>query len=202
MLIPWTLLTCVTTALVYIGCEWQPLEAKHTQMSLMPSCTTRASHWSFSIVYTVYQDLHSWNVLQSSCIDSVIHTSAQDPFNFVSISFTWARCDRQMRSNPWRLLNWVTMSGPKVKDTPLSFSPHPWMSLSGSDQRRSHRRPGRREVSFTFERKMVRANQYCVFSRSAMLRACQITLDSVTKSQCSPNNKLMHESYTISVSLY
>ena len=145
--------------------------------------------------------LHSWNVLQSSCVDSVIHTSAQDPFNFVSISFTWARCDRQMRSNPWRLLNWVTMSGPKVKDTPLSFSPHPWTSLSGSDQRRSQRRPGRQEVSFTLERKMVCANQYCVFSRSAVLRECHNALDSVTKSKCPHINKLMDESHTISVSL-
>ena len=35
----------------------------------------------------------------------------------------------------------MTTSEPKVKDTPLSFSPHPWISLSGSDHRRSQRRP-------------------------------------------------------------
>jgi hypothetical protein len=34
-----------------------------------------------------------------------------------------------------------TTSGPKVKLTPLSFSLHPVMSLSGSDHRRSQRRP-------------------------------------------------------------
>jgi hypothetical protein len=34
-----------------------------------------------------------------------------------------------------------TTSGPNVKLTPLSFSLHPVISLSGSDQRRSQRRP-------------------------------------------------------------
>merc|ERR1712012_843121 len=35
---------------------------------------------------------------------------------------------------------WAT-SAPKVNDTPRSFSPHPMVSLSGSDQRRSQSRP-------------------------------------------------------------
>ena len=34
-----------------------------------------------------------------------------------------------------------TTSGPKVKETPLSFSDHPVMSLSGSDHSRSQRSP-------------------------------------------------------------
>ena len=39
---------------------------------------------------------------------------------------------------------------PTVNDTPRSFSLHPEISLSGSDQSRSHRRPARgegREIS-------------------------------------------------------
>lgn len=37
------------------------------------------------------------------------------------------------------------MSGPNVNETPLSFSPQPWTSLSGSDHRRSQRRPEERK---------------------------------------------------------
>ena len=37
--------------------------------------------------------------------------------------------------------NLETISGPKVNETPLSFSPHPITSLSGSDQSKSHRSP-------------------------------------------------------------
>ena len=50
----------------------------------------------------------------------------------------WAR---QMRSKSCLCRNFVTISGPKVKDTPRSFSPHPITSLSGSDHRRSHNKP-------------------------------------------------------------
>ena len=39
--------------------------------------------------------------------------------------------------------NLETTSGPKVKDTPRSFSDHPVISLSGSDHSRSHNSPGR-----------------------------------------------------------
>ena len=35
-----------------------------------------------------------------------------------------------------------TTSGPNVNDTPLSFSDHPVMSLSGSDHSRSQSKPG------------------------------------------------------------
>ena len=58
---------------------------------------------------------------------------------------TW--CARQMRSRSCRLRNLETTSAPKVKETPRSFSPQPWTSLSGSDQRRSHRRPGKENKS-------------------------------------------------------
>ena len=37
--------------------------------------------------------------------------------------------------------NFETTSAPKVKDTPLSFSPQPSVSPSGSAHSRSHRRP-------------------------------------------------------------
>jgi hypothetical protein len=37
--------------------------------------------------------------------------------------------------------NSVTLSAPKVKETPRSLSPHPELSRSGSDHRRSQRRP-------------------------------------------------------------
>lgn len=54
-------------------------------------------------------------------------------------SVTW--CARQMRSRSWRLRNLLTTSAPKVKETPRSFSPQPWTSLSGSDHSRSHSKP-------------------------------------------------------------
>jgi hypothetical protein len=46
----------------------------------------------------------------------------------------------------------ATTSGPKVKETPRSFSPQPTMSLSGSDHSRSQRRP----VSGTSVGRMMR----------------------------------------------
>ena len=55
-----------------------------------------------------------------------------------------------MRSRSWRFRNLLTTSAPKVKETPRSFSPQPWTSLSGSDHSRSHSRPAEvetREVS-------------------------------------------------------
>lgn len=55
------------------------------------------------------------------------------------LQLTW--CARQMRSKSCLFKNLVTMSEPKVKETPRSLSPQPCMSLSGSDQRRSQRRP-------------------------------------------------------------
>ncbi len=52
---------------------------------------------------------------------------------------TW--CALQMRSKScfWRKSE--TMSAPKVKDTPRSFSPQPVTSLSGSAHSRSHNNP-------------------------------------------------------------
>ena len=46
-----------------------------------------------------------------------------------------------MRSMSCLAKNLETISGPKVKDTPLSFSPQPFVSLSGSDHNRSQSKP-------------------------------------------------------------
>ncbi len=54
---------------------------------------------------------------------------------------TW--CALQIRSRSWRLRNLLTTSAPKVNETPRSFSPHPWTSLSGSDHSKSHSNPVR-----------------------------------------------------------
>ena len=54
-------------------------------------------------------------------------------------------CALQMRSRSCRFKNLETTSAPKVKETPRSFSPQPWTSLSGSDHRRSHNRPGNKK---------------------------------------------------------
>jgi len=52
---------------------------------------------------------------------------------------TW--CARQIRSISCFCKKRDTTSGPNVNDTPLSFSDHPVISLSGSDHSKSHSRP-------------------------------------------------------------
>ena len=52
---------------------------------------------------------------------------------------TWWALHIRSKSCLWR--NFATTSAPNVKDTPLSFSPQPKTSLSGSDHKRSQRRP-------------------------------------------------------------
>ncbi len=52
---------------------------------------------------------------------------------------TW--CALQIRSRSWRLRNLLTTSAPKVNETPRSFSPHPWTSLSGSDHQQITQQP-------------------------------------------------------------
>lgn len=59
-------------------------------------------------------------------------------FKCVRVVTWWAR---QIRSRSCLCRNLATTSEPKVKDTPLSFSPQPKTSLSGSDQSKSHSRP-------------------------------------------------------------
>ena len=55
------------------------------------------------------------------------------------INLTWWAL--QIRSKSCLARNLETISGPNVNDTPLSFSPHPWTSLSGSDHSKSHSNP-------------------------------------------------------------
>ena len=50
-----------------------------------------------------------------------------------------------MRSRSCFARNFETISDPKVKETPRSFSPQPIVSLSGSDQSRSHNNPEKEE---------------------------------------------------------
>lgn len=52
---------------------------------------------------------------------------------------TW--CARQMRSMSCFARYLETISGPNVNETPLSFSPQPITSLSGSDHSKSQSRP-------------------------------------------------------------
>ena len=47
----------------------------------------------------------------------------------------------QSKQCTYLLKNCATTSSPNVNETPLSFSPHPTMSLSGSAHSKSHRRP-------------------------------------------------------------
>ena len=46
-----------------------------------------------------------------------------------------------IRSKSCLFKNLLTTSPPNVNDTPLSFSPHPCTSLSGSDHNKSHNKP-------------------------------------------------------------
>ena len=61
--------------------------------------------------------------------------------------FTWWA--RHMRSRSCRFKNLLTTSAPNVNETPRSFSPQPWTSLSGSDHKRSHRRPTKVHTTHT-----------------------------------------------------
>ena len=70
----------------------------------------------------------------------------------------------QIRSRSCLLRNFETTSAPKVKDTPRSFSPQPWTSLSGSDQSKSQRSPENEEY---IDRLMRRRQSCIVQSRKA-----------------------------------
>lgn len=73
--------------------------------------------------------------------------------SLTSIVLTW--CARHIKSRSCRLRNFATTSGPKVNETPRSFSPHPCTSLSGSDHRRSHSRPTINETFSPFYTKTL-----------------------------------------------
>jgi len=73
-----------------------------------------------------------YNTQQLQASHSVPHKS------FIHTVTWWAR---HIRSRSCRFKNLLTTSAPKVKETPRSFSPQPWTSLSGSDHNRSHSKP-------------------------------------------------------------
>lgn len=66
----------------------------------------------------------------------------------IIILFTW--CARHMRSKSCLFKNFATTSVPKVNETPLSFSPQPVTSLSGSDHNKSHNKPTKNYRSFIY----------------------------------------------------
>lgn len=59
----------------------------------------------------------------------------------ISCFLTWWA--RQIKSRSCLFKNLLTTSAPNVNETPLSFSPQPCTSLSGSDHSRSHSKPDR-----------------------------------------------------------
>lgn len=74
-------------------------------------------------------------------VNTVLYGYAQSQFYLywqVTVITWWAR---QIRSRSCLCRNLATTSEPKVNETPLSFSPQPKTSLSGSDQSKSHSRP-------------------------------------------------------------
>ena len=104
-----------------------------------------SSIWQdFFIIKKIRQTLFTFNLsfcyvtLMNFCLHTLPTQSTELFFLFDEI-FTW--CARQMRSKSCRFRNFETTSAPNVKETPRSFSPQPCTSLSGSDQRRSHKRP-------------------------------------------------------------
>ena len=68
----------------------------------------------------------------------IVQLSAVNMYSVIPNLTWWAL---HMRSKSWRFKNLLTTSAPNVKETPLSFSPQPFVSLSGSDQSKSQRRP-------------------------------------------------------------
>ncbi len=82
------------------------------------------------------------NYISDTCHSAMFFMEAKGDQWWVrgrKIKCTW--CALQMRSKScfWRKSE--TMSAPKVKDTPRSFSPQPVTSLSGSAHSRSHNNP-------------------------------------------------------------
>ena len=69
---------------------------------------------------------------------STTHRAGQIAIRSQPILTWWAR---QIKSRSCRLRNLLTTSAPNVNETPRSFSPHPWTSLSGSDHSKSHSKP-------------------------------------------------------------
>ena len=67
-------------------------------------------------------------------------------FRILYLGHTW--CARQIKSKSCRFKNFETTSAPNVNETPRSFSPQPWTSLSGSDHNKSQSRPENIRIYF------------------------------------------------------
>lgn len=116
-------------------------------------------HWEYPMVTAIKKCLaNPYNILPKRDIKVSISlysmwcpvlccASSSQPLYWYILSYTVCVCGvttwwaRQIRSRSCLCRNLATTSEPNVNDTPLSFSPQPRTSLSGSDQSKSHSRP-------------------------------------------------------------
>ena len=109
-----------------------------------------ASHWQ---TLSHIEQNEMWNVIEMVAWKKISRNDSWTGFLICHNKFTkftiffatywllptwWAL---HIRSKPCLFKNLLTTSPPNVNDTPLSFSPHPCTSLSGSDHNKSHNKP-------------------------------------------------------------
>ena len=110
-----------------------------------------------------------------------------------SSKFTW--CALQMRSRSCRFKNLETTSAPKVKETPRSFSPQPWTSLSGSDHRRSHNRPGNKKNSWKYNNEKSLGGIKCISSTTPTMMIMMWYFDIAIFVMCPRTNQMIAACY-------
>jgi hypothetical protein len=109
-----------------------------------------ASHWQ---TLSHIEQNEMWNVIEMVAWKKISRNDSWTGFLICHNKFTkftiffatywllptwWAL---HIRSKSCLFKNLLTTSPPNVNDTPLSFSPHPCTSLSGSDHNKSHNKP-------------------------------------------------------------
>ena len=109
-----------------------------------------ASHWQ---TLSHIEQNEMWNVIEMVAWNKISRNDSWTGFLICHNKFTkftiffatywllptwWAL---HIRSKSCLFKNLLTTSPPNVNDTPLSFSPHPCTSLSGSDHNKSHNKP-------------------------------------------------------------
>ena len=109
-----------------------------------------ASHWQ---TLSHIEQNEMWNVIEMVAWKKIFRNDSWTGFLICHNKFTkftiffatywllptwWAL---HIRSKSCLFKNLLTTSPPNVNDTPLSFSPHPCTSLSGSDHNKSHNKP-------------------------------------------------------------
>ena len=109
-----------------------------------------ASHWQ---TLSHIEQNEMWNVIEMVAWKKISRNDSWTEFLICHNKFTkftiffatywllptwWAL---HIRSKSCLFKNLLTTSPPNVNDTPLSFSPHPCTSLSGSDHNKSHNKP-------------------------------------------------------------